>query len=88
MMGIPTTSTKIIGKQLVSLCKHLRLQCSGTKRVEQWPLVTQTWNCIGGDSLCMANNFAHEQLKVTRNKFDVSRIGLNSEVVVTILKSI
>ncbi len=48
----------------------------------------QTWNYIGGDSFYMANNFAHEQLKVIRNKFDVNKIGLNLEVVATILKSI
>jgi hypothetical protein len=64
MMGISTTSSKIISKQIVfSWCKQLRLQRSGTKRIKWWPFVTQTWNCIGGDSFCMKNSFAHEQFE-------------------------
>ncbi len=79
MMSIPTTSSKIIGRRIVlSSCKQLKLQRLRAKKVEWQPLVTQTWNYIGGDSLCMENNFACEQLKVIRNKFDVNRIGLNS----------
>jgi hypothetical protein len=89
MMGIPTTSSKIIGKQLVlSLCKQLRLRCSRVERIERWPLVSRAWNCISGNFFCMANSFAREQLKATWNKFDVNRIGLNLEVVVIILNSI
>jgi hypothetical protein len=89
MTSIPTTSCKIINTWLVlSLRKQKRLWCSRTKKIKWWPLVTQTWNCIGGNSLYMANSFAHEQLKAIRSKFDVNRIGLSSKVIITILKSI
>jgi hypothetical protein len=61
MIGIPITSSKIIGKWLVlSSCKQLKFRCLKIKRIKHWPLVTRTWNCIGGDSLYMANSNAHE----------------------------
>jgi hypothetical protein len=64
MTNIPIISSKIIGKQIVlSSRKQLRLQCSGTERIKWRPFVTQIWNCIDGDSFCMANNFAHEQFE-------------------------
>jgi hypothetical protein len=89
MMGIPTTSSKIINTWLVlSLHKQSKLWHSRTKIIKWWPLVFWTWNCIDRNSLCMANSFTHEQLKATRNKFDVSKISLNSRVVISILKSI
>lgn len=89
--SIPTSS-KIIGilfwPLVLSLHKQLMFRCSGIERVEQQPLMMWTWNCIGGYSFYMANDFAHEQLKGTWSKFDVNKIGLNLEAVVIILKSI
>ncbi len=40
------------------------------------------------DILFEGKSFANEQFKAIQNKFDVIRIGLNSIVVVTILKFI
>jgi hypothetical protein len=61
MTCIPIASSKIIGKRLVlSSHKQLKFQHSETKRIEQRPLVTRAYNCIGGDFFGMANSFAHE----------------------------
>jgi hypothetical protein len=86
MMGSPIASSKIISKWLVlSLHRQLKLQHSWIERVEQWPMVTWTWNCIDKDSLYIANSFAHEQLKATWSKFDANKISLNLQMVVAIL---
>ncbi len=61
MIGILIASSKIIGKRLVlSSRKQLKFQCLKTKRIKQRAMVTRTCNCIGGESLCMANSNAHE----------------------------
>jgi hypothetical protein len=69
MTNIFITNSKIISRQLVlSLRKQLRLYCLEIERFKQRPLVTQTWNCIDGDSLCMANSSAHEYTSDKKEK--------------------